>query len=1538
MWKNTGNQSSGGKVSKWKSKLTNQPEDQQQPVQRKAGGQTGLCIDQMIISLMVHNSDYSEEEFLINQMVTYKLKSQNGQEVQEVALKEGDFIELSISSVNQTSLNQSNNNQNNNNNSSSPSPQLSSNNQNGGQNSSNTQQYINNQHQSNAGVGNQSQGSLIKRVILKVKNETFKINEQLRQQKLQISLLKSIADLYNIKPNMSCKLRVLQENQDTQALPTFGQRAHNSIDEFENFNQPSIEAFIADRIEVSFRDQYVSRRDMWYVLKSLENKTMYKGKNIEHGGIRFRIRGLFNNEGQEILNGLVRTNKTKFSFFTRSCQIYILVEMSEDMYQFDENGFLGYEKCIQFLKSYFERCQKISATHEITVVIYSRLFYPQATCKDELRKELAKFYGVSSNISDDQMDQFGAYQISKHTKIFQDVYLKVGLFELGRNNWDKIINNLKRYFNYYPSMINWTIGCPKHVDELRKYYPKEQINNQSFYGSIDDLLQDNDLFTKNKHYLMPCRLGNAQKQNILEAINLALFNLNNEEEDQNLKTTGQQLMIISAGSGSYRVNADIVDPTKSRVLLGGIPIQIVSLCKRPNFKTPLLINCCSYQNPFKNKTQSVVMHYGNIGALSPMIIESPTSFGGRGMQERLNSSFQEQSSPMTKTAQQNENMLPDYFYPYWMDIVYLCSTKLFETHLSQVTQPFNAVYKIQKLTPAVEFKPHQDLAFLNDVNRMEQEYLKQIAKEKVLKEQQQFDDFNREEEKKDISLKKQEDIDPTKNTLSIDQSQFILKKGPKKNHDFKEFLDELDDKNFSSTTSKRKKSKKSELKTAESFNKIGQPKFHKISQLQNQKQNSSTYKKGTQQDGQVIGGSRVTKQRSFIEMDTKDIIGSGSLDYNKQFDIMSYGQKSNELDNITEEDTSNKKFSVTSSSQFAQSVQDRQTFEEILPMRNGQNQNLITQFNSNKRDNSFVVQVDTKLQPFNQKRDQFRLTGVQSPTMRAASLNNLHNSQDNYKDTQFNPFNFQEEAVDVTLSKINANMNSKASSKRVVHNYTQQNSSIPLKKKSANKNRWRHYPFIPSQNNHKQLTDKEIEVLIKFGKTQQLELIMEGFWKNLCECKLLPLTTDYFPQDSLIGNKAKYHYELSQANFFAKKGGLITTVEEYLTEYICLRLTQNFQLINSEETCHFDFKQIWKTNIKMGICSKYNVLKQHEPTSYMIDTFTKMDLGDTNAIKSADFKYLLFNQHTSRFQIKISQESRLFNFKSLANLGEVLNDFKNAPSVCIKMPQQHFVIFHNNNQNSWQNGQQLPMKQMMSQSNNQLNRGSLVHMSQSMVQNISANMNSTLISGNINIRTGTIDTTNLGMNLSEVNNITNQSMVRYESMQQDDIFKQMQQSQFKIQNQHFMELEGDNYNEELEKEHFLNLKQQIFDLLTKNRNSKFNNTHNLNSINNIEILKKNHTHEHNTQKILTTAYIEDETNSKVTGAYFLTHDKQFIPDHCFHIVRLFTFHHTLDCLMDICQWSSDLRENQQLEKKSQSMQFLNHSCIWNSQLRSIESL
>ena len=64
-------------------------------------------------------------------------------------------------------------------------------------------------------------------------------------------------------------------------------------------------------------------------------------------------------------------------------------------------------------------------------------------------------------------------------------------------------------------------------------------------------------------------------------------------------------MILTAGCATYRVNADIIAPTKSRILLGGIPVHMVSFAKEPPYKTPLLMKCCSYQNPFqRNKGQN----------------------------------------------------------------------------------------------------------------------------------------------------------------------------------------------------------------------------------------------------------------------------------------------------------------------------------------------------------------------------------------------------------------------------------------------------------------------------------------------------------------------------------------------------------------------------------------------------------------------------------------------------------------------------------------------------------------------------------------------------------------------------------------------------------------------------------------------------------------------------------------------------------------------------------------------------------------------
>ena len=68
--------------------------------------------------------------------------------------------------------------------------------------------------------------------------------------------------------------------------------------------------------------------------------------------------------------------------------------------------------------------------------------------------------------------------------------------------------------------------------------------------------------------------------------------------------TGVSIMILTAGCATYRVNSDIISPTKSRVILAGIPVHMISFSKEPPYQTPLLIQCCSYLNPFRGNLKA----------------------------------------------------------------------------------------------------------------------------------------------------------------------------------------------------------------------------------------------------------------------------------------------------------------------------------------------------------------------------------------------------------------------------------------------------------------------------------------------------------------------------------------------------------------------------------------------------------------------------------------------------------------------------------------------------------------------------------------------------------------------------------------------------------------------------------------------------------------------------------------------------------------------------------------------------------------------
>ncbi len=79
----------------------------------------------------------------------------------------------------------------------------------------------------------------------------------------------------------------------------------------------------------------------------------------------------------------------------------------------------------------------------------------------------------------------------------------------------------------------------------------------------------------------------------------------------------------------------------------------------------------------------------------------------------------------------SKNTNPPYYYPYWLDIIFLPQTKLYEVHGSSIQNPQSAIYKVTKVAPysaqhsTLDFEPHMSLNFLNEITKMEQKLIEE---------------------------------------------------------------------------------------------------------------------------------------------------------------------------------------------------------------------------------------------------------------------------------------------------------------------------------------------------------------------------------------------------------------------------------------------------------------------------------------------------------------------------------------------------------------------------------------------------------------------------------------------------------------------------------------------------------------------------------------------------------------------------------------------------------------------------------------------
>jgi hypothetical protein len=100
-----------------------------------------------------------------------------------------------------------------------------------------------------------------------------------------------------------------------------------------------------------------------------------------------------------------------------------------------------------FIRSYFEKCKQESNSHEVVLTLYGRLYYPQVNSRASLLEFARKELG-DPNLTESCLEKIGAFQLSKHTKVFQDVYLKAGVVTIDsqRQNWDQMLVQLRHEF------------------------------------------------------------------------------------------------------------------------------------------------------------------------------------------------------------------------------------------------------------------------------------------------------------------------------------------------------------------------------------------------------------------------------------------------------------------------------------------------------------------------------------------------------------------------------------------------------------------------------------------------------------------------------------------------------------------------------------------------------------------------------------------------------------------------------------------------------------------------------------------------------------------------------------------------------------------------------------------------------------------------------------------------------------------------------------------------------------------------------------
>ena len=291
---------------------------------------------------------------------------------------------------------------------------------------------------------------------------------------------------------------------------------------------------------------------MWrFSVSQLAGKVIHKGQRFAFMGT---IKGLIKNiyiRGQRVQSALFSAS-TKPIFRSESARYVVFIQMSKEMWDFDADGSgeIMFSKVINgFLPELFKRWQQITARHQVTIVLFTRIEYEKPS-------------SISRKDADAGMDPERTARGPDHRD-----YYRVVVSDMPSWESSGILIQLKKEFRVFLKDVT-----------IRRPGADEHFSLGRGLSAASD---------EQPSHVISGQPSVASKGNILEAVNLASSQFSCDYIDRDLVRTGVSVIVITPGTGLFEVDHDLLASTTDNLIDNGVGIDLVCLSRIPLHSVPL---------------------------------------------------------------------------------------------------------------------------------------------------------------------------------------------------------------------------------------------------------------------------------------------------------------------------------------------------------------------------------------------------------------------------------------------------------------------------------------------------------------------------------------------------------------------------------------------------------------------------------------------------------------------------------------------------------------------------------------------------------------------------------------------------------------------------------------------------------------------------------------------------------------------------------------------------------------------------------------